>query len=142
MVDAHEQKMTLHFTEHVPAHEPRESDPHYHLFDAAKKRIKAMGLWRCAVPVGPHHPQLELHHRLIEFSLQGGVDLDRFNEHYGLHLADDEEFRAYIESPGALEVLCVYHHRTRFGVHVLPGPEWEPLRVWRDDVAPPAEVEK
>lgn len=141
MTDAHDQRMTLHFTEHVPAHEPRESDPHYHLFNEAKRRIKASGLWKCAIPVGPHAAQLELHHSHIEFSLQGGADLARVNEAYGLHLADDEAFREWIESPGNLEILCTYHHRTRFGVHVLPGPEWEPLRVWRDGMDAPAEVD-
>ncbi|MEV8523115.1 hypothetical protein AB0451_03005 [Streptomyces sp. NPDC052000] len=35
---------------------------------------------------------------------------------------------------------CPVHHRTHLGVHSLPGPLWEPLRVWRHDTAPPAEV--
>ena len=140
MTDAHDQKRTISLIEHVPQHEPRITDPHYHLFHQARMRIINAGLWKCAVGVGPHSEQLELHHSKVEFSLQGGVDLARFNEYYGLHLADDEAFRAYIEGEGGLEVLCTNHHRTRFGVHLLPEPEWVALRVWRDDIAPPAEA--
>jgi hypothetical protein len=70
--------------------------------------------------------------------LQNGVDLTRLNQLYGLHL-DQTAFATFIEFEGNLEVLCSIHHRTRFGVHVLPEPEWLALRVWRDDLAPPAE---
>jgi hypothetical protein len=42
-------------------------------------------------------------------------------------------------SPGNLEPLCEVHHRTHFGVHVIPGPLWEPLRYRRANVKPPAE---
>ena len=37
-VPAHDQKLTLHIEEHVQAHDPRETDPHYHLFLQAKAR--------------------------------------------------------------------------------------------------------
>lgn len=83
-----------------------------------------------------------MHHSKVEFSLQGGVDLEKFNEAYGLHLADDEAFRAYIEGPGNAEILCPTHHRTRLGVHELPEPLWLAIRVWRADMVPPAEVEQ
>jgi hypothetical protein len=46
---AHDQKLTLHIIAHIPEHAPRESDPHYHLFEQAKARIKKAGLWRCII---------------------------------------------------------------------------------------------
>ena len=140
MTDAHDQRTSIHLLCHYPEHDPRASDSHYRIFNQSKRRIKKLGLWKCAMP-GPHSDQLELHHDKIEFSMQGGVDLQRFNELYGLHLATDAEFKGYIESPGALEVLCSLHHRSHLGVHSLPTPFWQALRVWKDGILPPAEVE-
>lgn len=138
MTEAHDQTRTLHLVEHVPDHEARETDAHYHLFNEAKKRIKRQGLNVCAIAGCTYPGPMELHHRFVEHSLQGGVDIDKFNKLFGLHL-DDEGFAQWIESPGNLEVLCPIHHRTRLGVHMIPGPEWEPLRMWKSDMAPPAE---
>lgn len=136
---AHDQALTLHILTHVPAHEPRETDPHYHLFEAAKRRMKAAGLYKCAIGDDYCGGALELHHSHIEFSQQGGMDLDKVNQQLGLHLADDEAFAAWIESPGNLEVLCAVHHRTHYGVHVIPGPLWEPLRYRKAGMLPAAE---
>ena len=137
--DAHDQKTTIHLLEHIPAHEPRESDPHYHLFNQVKARMKSAGLLKCAI-FGCQYPgPIELHHSKIEFSLVGGVDLAKFNELYGLHL-DDQSFQDYVESEGNLECLCSVHHRTRLGIHELPEPFWNAIRVWRGDLQPPAEV--
>lgn len=30
--------------------------------------------------------------------------------------------------------------RTHLGVHALPGPLWAAIRVWKADMAPPAEA--
>ena len=138
-VPAHDQHETIHLLCHYPAHEPRQSDSHYHLFEAARRRIKAAGLWRCAIDGCTFPGPLEAHHEKIEFAMQGGVDLDRFNRLYGLHLIDSE-FADYIEGEGNLEILCPVHHRTHMGVHSLPAPLWNAVRVWRADFAPPAEV--
>jgi len=138
--DAHDQRTTIHLREHIQAHDPRESDPHYHLFLAAKRRIKAAGLMKCAIAGCIYPGPMELHHDKVEYSEQGGVDLDKFNAYYGLHLADEEAFKQYIEGEGNLEILCSVHHRTRLGIHELPGPFWNALRIWRDDLPPPAEV--
>ncbi len=140
MTDAHDQKTTIHLLEHVPQHEPRETDPYYHLFNAAKARMKKLGLLRCAIEGCTFPGPIELHHDKIEFSLQGGVDLEKFNRFYGLHLESDDEFRAYIEGEGNLEPLCPTHHRTKMGIHSLPGPFWSAIRVWKADMKPPAEV--
>jgi hypothetical protein len=137
--EAHDQALTLHILTHVPAHEPRETDPHYHLFEAAKRRMKAAGLYKCAIADDYCGGPLELHHSHIEFSQQGGMDLDKVNQQLGLHLADDEAFAEWIESPGNLEVLCAVHHRTYYGVHVIPGPLWEPLRYRKAGMLPAAE---
>lgn len=140
MPDTHDQSTTIHLKEHIQAHEPRETDPHYHLFMEAKRRIQKAGLMKCCIPDCTFPGPMELHHSKIEFSEQGGVDLAKFNQYYGLHLTSDEDFKNYIEGEGNLEVLCPTHHRTRLGIHELPGPFWEALRVWKDNLPPPAEV--
>jgi hypothetical protein len=139
VTEAHDQRMTVHILTHVPEHQPRETDPHYHLFIAAKARMKRQGLWRCAINDDYCGGNIELHHSHIEFSQVGGSDLDKVNEAFGLHLDDDNDFQEWIESPGNLEPLCEVHHRTHYGVHVIPGPLWEPLRYRKAQAKPSAE---
>lgn len=139
VVEAHDQRMTVHILTHIPAHEPRETDPHYHLFTAAKTRMKRQGLWKCAINDDYCGGNIELHHSHIEFSQANASDLDKVNKAFGLHLDNDEEFQEWIESPGNLEPLCEVHHRTHYGVHVIPGPLWEPLRYRKANAKPAAE---
>jgi hypothetical protein len=128
---AHNANITIRFIERWPTHEPRESDPHYNTFIKAKKRMKALGLYKCNVDSSYHNGQLEAHHSKVEFAHVNDVDVEKFNELYGLHL-DDEGFKDYIESPDGLEILCALHHRGQEGVHSLPEPEWNVLRVAKD----------
>lgn len=139
MTAAHDQMTTLHIMAHIPEHAPRESDPHYHLFEQAKDRIKRQGLWKCAIGDDLCGGQLELHHTHVEFSQINAVDPERVQRILGLHFADDEEFQTWVESPGNLEVLCVNHHRTHYGVHVIPSALWEALRFHRAGTAAAAE---
>lgn len=131
MTAAHDQATTLHILAHVPEHEPRESDPHYHLFEAAKRRLKAQGLWHCVINDDLCGGTPELHHSHVEFSQINATDPHKIEQALGLHFANDEEFQAWVESPGNLEVLCSNHHRTHYGVHVIPSALWEALRWHR-----------
>jgi hypothetical protein len=131
MTDAHESTVTIRFIERWPAHDPRRKDPHYHLFEEAKRRLKRQGLLKCQVDSDYHYGQIELHHDKVEFAHINDIDLAKFNEAYGLHLSD-EEFQAYVEQEGNLEPLCTLHHRGQEGVHSLPQPEWQVLRVSKD----------
>src|SRR5215471_3209918 len=139
VTEAHDQRMTVHILTHVPEHQPRESDPHYHLFKAAKARMKRQGLWKCAINDDYCGGNIELHHSHIEFSQVGSEDLDKVNHAFGLHLDNDDDFQSWIESPGNLEPLCEVHHRTHYGIHVIPGPLWEPLRYRKANAKPSAE---
>lgn len=130
IVAAHDQVETLHIVAHVPAHPPREDDPHYHLFEEARARMKKLGLLKCVVDDDYCGGGIELHHMHVEFSQQADADREKVNKALGLHIEDDEAFAQWIESPGNLEALCVNHHRTHFGVHTLPHALWEAVR-WR-----------
>jgi hypothetical protein len=131
MTDAHEQEVTIRLIERWPAHEPREKDPNYHLFAQAKERLKRQGLLKCVVDSDYHYGQIELHHSKVEFAHINDIDLDKFNEAYGLHLTD-EAFQEYVEQEGNLEPLCTLHHRGQEGIHSLPEPEWNVLRTSKD----------
>lgn len=133
-VAAHDQKITVRLIEHIPAHGPRGA-----AFERAKKRMKAMGLDRCVIEGCDTGDPIEYHHSIVEHAWQGGVDIDKLNRAYGLHLTDDQ-FADWCQGPGNLEALCRTHHRTQLGVHALPEPLWNLVRVWRNDTAPPAEV--
>ena len=125
---AHDQAMTLHILSHIPDHAPRTDDPHYHLFEQAKSRLKRQGLWKCIINDELCDGDPELHHTFIEFSQINEVDPTKVQQSLGLHFENDEDFQKWAESPGNLEVLCVAHHRAHYGIHVIPGPLWEALR--------------
>ena len=139
MTAAHDQMMTLHIRQHVEAHAPREDDPHYHLFEAAKRRLKSQGLWKCIIDDELCDGQPELHHSVIEFSEANAVDPDKVAQALGLHLENEEDFLAWVESPSNLEVLCVAHHRAGYGIHMLPEPLWQAVRFKRAGALAPAE---
>ena len=127
-VAAHEKIVTVQFIERWQAHPPRKGDPDYKLFNAARRRMKAAGLLVCAISDCNCYGGIELHHSKLEYAHVPDIDLERLNEVYGLHLTD-EDFAAWVESPGNLEPLCVGHHRGVYGVHSLPEPEWNAYRV-------------
>ena len=139
VVAAHDQLMTLHIRQHVEEHAPRETDPHYHLFEQAKARLKRQGLWKCIIDDDLCGGQAELHHSHVEFSEIGQADPAKIERALGLHFASDEDFQAWAESPGNLEVLCVEHHRAGYGIHQLPEPLWQAVRFKRDGAPAPAE---
>lgn len=130
---AHDQKLTIRLVEHIPPHGPRGPE-----FEACKKRMKAMGLDKCVVPGCDTGAPVEYHHTIVEHAWQGGIDIEKLNEAYGLHL-DDDSFADWVQSPGNMEALCSVHHRTQLGIHALPEPLWNAMRLWRDDMEPPAE---
>jgi hypothetical protein len=139
VVHAHTQMMTLHLAQHVEDHAPREGDPHYRLFEQAKARLKRQGLWRCVIDDELCDGQVELHHSVAEFSEINAMDRDKVAKALGLHFEDDEDFANWAQSPGNLECLCTAHHRTRYGIHVLPEPLWLAVRYKKAGVQAPAE---
>jgi hypothetical protein len=136
---AHDQAMTLHVLSHIPDHQPREDDPHYHLFELAKARLKRQKMWKCMIDDDLCEGQPELHHTYVEFSQINQVDPKDIEKALGLHFDTDEDFQVWVESPGNLEVLCVNHHRAHYGIHVIPGPLWEALRFHKNGSEAPAE---
>ncbi|MHB8511494.1 MAG: hypothetical protein ACYDCC_04885 [Actinomycetota bacterium] len=135
-VQAHSSNVQIRFIERWPKHNDRATDPHTAIFNAAKRRLKKLGEYYCRVDSKLHWGQLEAHHTLVEFAHANDVDIEKFNELWGLHLKTDEEFLTYINSPSGLEILCELHHRGQEGVHSLPEPEWNVLRVAKDDSRP------
>lgn len=138
-VAAHEQMETLHIMQRVEAHDRRENDSHYGLFEAVKRRLKRQGLWKCVINDDLCSDDAELHHSNVEYSEISSTDPDKVARFLGLHFESDEDFQQFIESPGNLEVLCSNHHRTRYGVHVLPEPLWKAVRFKRAGIPAPAE---
>jgi hypothetical protein len=135
----HDQMLTVHILTHVPEHSPREDDPHYHLFEQAKSRLKRQGMWKCIINDDLCDGEPELHHTHVEFSQINQVDEKKIMEALGLHFETDEDFQKWAESPGNLEVLCANHHRAHYGIHVIPGPLWEALRFHKTGTGPAAE---
>lgn len=137
MTPAHDQQQTIHGVVHYPEHTARIADKYQSEFDAAKTRLKALGLYKCVVcGVGEGEPgwdgqpaSIELHHSHVEFSMENTIDLVKANEAFGQHFASDDDFAKWVDSPDNLEPLCVYHHRGAEGIHVVPGTLWDILRL-------------
>lgn len=120
----------------IPDHPARPGDPHYKHFIQARKRMLKLGLLKCWICGDTDN--IELHHSLIEYALQNGVDMTKFTELYPeFGEMDDETFKNWIEGEGNLTPLCRLHHTGDLGIHTLTYPEWLPLRFWKKDIPPP-----
>lgn len=145
-VGEHEQSTTLKVIEFFPAHEPRESDPHYHAFVAVRSRLAALGrlkCWVCGKDQAAAGQPIELHHNIVEFALANGIDLTRFAEKFPEFKAtwnSEEEFLAWVESEGNLLPLCKLHHTGAQGIHCLPYPVWRALAIWKDGLELPGRL--
>lgn len=129
---AHDQKVTNRYLISYPAHEPRESDPHYADFHEWKRRQKAEGKWRCAWAVLVDDDSdcdltkpLEAHHGHIEFALLNAISYRRL-EHVYPGISTPGQAGAWLESDANLMLLCAKHHRgAGHGVHHLSAADYE-----------------
>lgn len=128
MVKAHDQNVTHHYLMHYPEHPPRPEDPHYVDFNHYRKtHIKDA---KCAYADSATGDQcvtdkpLELHHRIIEFSLQNGVDFKVLERDFP-GISDPTQVGAWVESDQNFEWLCQFHHRGHGGVHVASASDFE-----------------
>lgn len=139
---AHTQEATLHVHEYYPAHEPRESDPHYHLFHEAREKLRQLGklkCWVCGKDEAAAGQPIELHHSVIEFALANGVDVAKFAHLYPeFNVTDEATFVAFVESEGNLLPLCLDHHRGCHGIHSMTYSPWVAQAFWRSDLPAPA----
>ena len=147
---AHDQTVTNHYVIAYPPHEPRTSDPHYAAFNAYHKLHEAtsvcdvgkrLGFDQCADAQGkamldqPGHPGLELHHKVIEFSLINAVDLAAVQIDFP-DLTDPEKVAAWCESEPNFLWLCAKHHRGVGGIHHAAAADWTAEQYIRDLIGP------
>ncbi len=128
---------TIHLRRHYEAHHPRSSDPNYRLFEQAKARLKAQGLWKCVIGNADCAGEITLHHSVVEFAYQNSIELPALDKLLGLDLNDDE-FAKWIEGVGNLEVLCAQHHLPgqRFAIHDIPAADWDIVRAHKAGTVP------
>lgn len=142
-VAAHSAKETHHYYMHFPEHPARQDDPHYADFNAYHRRTRPTARCHIGVRLGFDECRdaqgkpcviddqgemsgLELHHAVIEFSLQNGVDLKALEVDYP-GVSDATNIGAWIESPEShqLRWLCAWHHRGAAGAHTAAHADWE-----------------
>ena len=132
---AHNQTITHNYIVHYPAHYPRVGDPHYIDFEHYHKLHAATA--KCAYADSADADQcildkpLELHHKIIEFSLQNGVDFAVLEKDFP-GISNPDEVGAWVESDQNFEWLCVWHHRMAGGVHVASASDFTAERYVRD----------
>jgi len=122
-VPAHEQHVSHSYWVHYPEHPARKSDPHYKDFNYYHRQHRAnarcyvgerigFGECRdaqgvqCPPPAEGEQPELELHHDIVEFSLQNGISLKALEvDHPGI--SDETSIGAWVESDANFRWLCV-----------------------------------
>jgi hypothetical protein len=151
-VAAHAAAQSHHYIVHFPPHPARASDPHYADFNAYHQANRAtarcyigerIGYGDCMDaqmrPCPPHElavdasgrptgaippqPGLELHHAIVEFSLQNGVSLTALEHDYP-GISDATQVGAWIESDQNFRWLCAFHHRGPAGAHTASHSDW------------------
>jgi hypothetical protein len=137
IVPAHIQKVTHTYFIDYPDHEERADDPHYKDFHHWREATKSTA--KCVVgqhrddysecyPPPEHWPiGLEVHHSVIEFAVQNGIDLAWLERDFP-GVSDPNSIGAWVESPVNLEWRCVFHHRGVGGVHTLTASDYEGVK--------------
>ena len=140
-VAAHAQPQSHHYMMHFPPHPARTADPHYLDFDHYHRLHRATA--RCYIgerigfgdcmdaqmrpavpPASGQQPGLELHHHVVEFSLQNGVSLTALERDYP-GISDPTQVGAWVESDANFRWLCAWHHRGAAGAHTAAHSDWE-----------------
>ena len=138
---AHEQRVTNTYLISYPDHAPRATDPHFKAFNAYRAAHVAqavcfvgqrVGFDQCSDALGkPMLEQpgvaghgLELHHKVLEFSLLNSVDIKALEVDYPF-LTDSAAIAAWAEGVGNLEFLCAKHHRGVGGIHHAAYADFE-----------------
>lgn len=133
--------VTIRVEQFFPDHEPRDEDPHYSVFRAARKQLKKDGRLVCFICGAENTKEspIELHHHHVEWSLQNGVDLEKFFRCHDTEVKERtrEELSRWTDSIENVLPLCQHHHRGAGGIHCLPHPQWIIQRYW-DTSLPPA----
>ena len=132
---AHDQKITHSYVVHYPDHYPRVGDPHY--IDFEHYRASHIATAKCAYANGADGDQcttdkpLELHHKVIEFSLQNGVDFAVLEKDYP-GISNPDEVGAWVESDQNFIFYCTFHHRGHGGVHTASSSDFEAEKYVKD----------
>lgn len=127
MTAAHDQAESHKYTVHFPEHEPRESDPHYHLFNAYKARHKAKATCFVGDRIGYEFctEGLELHHAHLEFSVQNEALWQAVAKDFP-EVHDEESLATWVETEANFRWLCPKHHRSvGAGAHSVSHSDFE-----------------
>jgi hypothetical protein len=147
---AHYEARTLREVVAYPPHGPRAGDPHYKIFEHARRHLindLGAGCWiggatlaqiKAGLPAGHRCAganQLEAHHAVAEFAGLNEIDWQKVAKDFpqaGLH--SDEDFLRFAESEGGLMIICNIHHRSAGqGIHSVTYPAWLLDRYARDE---------
>ncbi|MGH7749745.1 MAG: hypothetical protein ACREQ5_34015, partial [Candidatus Dormibacteria bacterium] len=105
----------------------------YHRKNSAKSACYVglrLGFSECADAQGhsmldqPGHPGLELHHKILEFSVINEVDLAALEVDYP-NLTDPAKVAAWAETDPNFVWYCAKHHRGVGGVHHAAAADFE-----------------
>jgi hypothetical protein len=145
IIKAHTQTETVTIRRYFPDHTPREGDPHYHYFNAARKRLHEAGklvCWVCGKGEGDPHNPIELHHTMVEYALQNEFDIARFEQDYPeFGIMSDEDFFRWVEQDDHnLTALCAEHHTGLLGIHRMDYPTWQAIKYEKAGLPPAGEV--
>ena len=136
---AHTETVTYHVVLIFPEHLPRAGDPHYHVFNETRARLKRLGELKCWIGNADCAGDLELHHAVLEDALINDVDRIKVAlDHPEFTTDSDEKFLDLVQGEANLLCLCRYHHIGCGGIHAMPYPGWQVQKWLKDGVAAPS----
>jgi hypothetical protein len=121
-VEEHDEIINTTYVAHYESHEDREESK---LFKKTKKEIHKENI-PCFINNGKCEGGIEIHHNIIEWSAQNGVDWEKVQK-------DHPEFND-IDERYQMMALCEKHHRHKgFGIHTTPYPIWILQKYMNDE---------
>lgn len=135
VTEIHQQKGSTHYVINIPGHNARtESD----IFVKTRHHLVAeldTPCWVCGSKI-----DRQVHHFILEYSLQNAVDWGKvkalhpdFPDWDKIDPNDQSTFKHFTDHEYNMMVLCGLHHTRSQGIHVLPYPIWNFLKIKKDD---------
>lgn len=122
-----------------PAHIDRAHDPYDGIFQQTRRTLEAQGPLTCSRCGATTN--VEIHHCHIEWAMQEGVSLEKFQRHFPhANVVTRDDLRKWVNGPENAQPLCASCHREAFGRHFLPDPLWVLGPLWCDGLPPPVQI--
>jgi hypothetical protein len=133
--EIHQMSDTVRYTVNIPGHNARTESS---VFAATKKHLiddLDTPCWVCG-----SKENREVHHFILEYSLANAVDWNKlkalcpdFPDWDKIDPNNPDTFKYFTDHAYNMRILCTLHHRQSQGIHRIPYPIWNFIKIKKDD---------